>query len=205
MKKQSLLLTAVAVCLGTASAFAAVTSNVVGYVNKSIPSGLSLIANQLDNKTGNKLPDVLPAIPDGATVYKFNGAGYNSVGFFGGYDAGADAFTLNPGEGVFINVDAPTTLTFAGEVRQGNLSTPLVGNGLTVAASQVPQAGTIDTALGFAPHDGDTVYKFANGAFTALTYFGGWDAGSAPSLAIGEAVFILTDVNRSWDRTFVVN
>lgn len=204
MKKQSLLLTAVAVCLGTASAFAAVTSNVVGYVNKSLPVGLSLIANQLDNKTGNKLPDVLPTLPDGANVFKFNGAGYASVGYFGGYDAGADAITLNPGEGAFIYVDTASTLTFAGEVRQGNLSTPLVGNGLTVAASQVPQGGSIET-LGFVPHDGDTVYQFAGGKFTALGYFGGWDAGSAPSLAIGEAVFILTDVNRSWDRTFVVN
>lgn len=203
MKKQSLLLTAVAVCLGTASAFAAVTSNVVGYVNKSIPSGLSLIANQLDNKTGNKLTDVLPTLPDGATVYKFNGTSYSSVGYFGGYDPGADLITLNPGEGAFIAVDSATTLTFAGEVRQGTLNTPL-GNGLTVAASQVPQAGSIE-ALGFAPSDGDTVFQFAAGKFNAVSYFGGWDGGSAPSLAIGEAVFISTDVPRNWSRTFQVN
>lgn len=202
MKTQSLLFTAAAICLGAASAFGAVSSNIVGYVNKSITPGLSLIANQLDNKAGNKLPDVLPTLPDGATVFKFNGSGYNSVGYFGGYDAGADAITLNPGEGAFVYVDTATTLTFVGEVKQGNLSTPLA-NGLTVAASQVPQAGSIET-LGFVPHDGDTVYQFAGGNFNAISYFGGWDGGAAPSLAIGESVFILTDSVRSWDRSFTV-
>jgi hypothetical protein len=119
---------------------------------------------------------------------------------------GDPAMTLNPGEGAFIqNISGATfKALFVGEVKQGTLSTPLV-KGFQIVSSQVPQAGAVDSVLGFAPEDGDTVYRFNNatGAYTSATYeFGEW---VAPSLNVGEAFFLNKQGTGSvWTRTFSV-
>ena len=223
MKTQSLLLTAAAVCLGATSAFGAVSSNIVGYTKLSLNSGLNLIANTLDNKSGNKIADVIPAVPDGTTVYQFNGTTFASTQFLAnnpdnpaeGGIWSADA-TLAPGNGFFIEVASAASVTFVGEVLQGALSNP-VPNGLSIKASQVPQAGALDT-LGLLAGDGDTVFIYKGAAgYDGFQFLandpanpaagGIWTTTDtkAPSVTVGQAVFYSSAGQTTWNRTFTVN
>jgi len=120
MRTKTLLLTATLGAAGIASSFAQTpvySQNVVGYVNVQAPAGFSLIANPLDNKTGNNLNTILPGVPVGTTVYKYDGAtGFTSSVNFGTW---TPDLILAPGEGAFIQLAAPATLTFVGEVTLG--------------------------------------------------------------------------------------
>jgi hypothetical protein len=122
--------------------------------------------------------------------------------------AAAASQTVNPGEGVFVLNPTATTLTvtFVGEVPQGTLSTPLK-KGFQIAASQVPQAGTV-SALGYVPTDGDTIYQFdsAGQKYKTPNSFdlGEWTP-AEPSLAVGEAVFLNSANDKAWPRNFQVN
>ena len=221
MKTQSALLTAVALCLGTTSAFA-VSSNVVGYTRLSLNKGLNLIGNPLDNKSGNNIADVITYVPDGSTVYLYNGTTYGSTQFIANNpgvpaDGGqwTDAAVIKPGTGFFIDSSEAYVATFVGEVEQGSLSNP-VPSGLSIKSSQVPQADAIDK-LGLAPGDGDTVYYYTTGAgYTSYQFVandpanpaagGVWTTAdnAAPQLGIGQAVFISSAGQATWNRTFTV-
>ena len=75
MRTKTLLLTAFVGALGFTAAQAQVYSvNAVGYVNKSIPAGFSIVANPLNNGE-NKVADVFGANPGALTVYRFGDAG----------------------------------------------------------------------------------------------------------------------------------
>jgi hypothetical protein len=223
MKTQSLLFTAAAMCLGAASAFGAVSSNIVGYTKVSLNSGLNLIGNTLDNKAGNKIADVIPSVPDGTTVYLFNGTTFGSTQFLANDpenpSAGgiwtADA-TLAPGTGFFIETASATTVTFVGEVLQGALSNPIPA-GLSIKSSQVPQAAALDT-LGLVAGDGDTVFYYKGAAgYDSFQFLandpanpsagGIWTTtdNAAPQLAVGQAVFYSSAGQSTWNRTFTVN
>src|SRR6185369_11188893 len=73
MRTKTLLLTAALVGAGIASSMAqAVYSvNAVVYVNLSLTNGYSMIANPLNNGS-NALSQILPNVPDGATILKFD-------------------------------------------------------------------------------------------------------------------------------------
>jgi len=170
-------------------------------VNKDIPVGFSMIANPLKS-TSDTLGALIPAPPVFANFYKWNGAGFDIATFTpGGWDT--PAVTLNPGEGGFVNTDTAFTITFVGEVMQGNLQNPIPA-GFSIRASMVPQAGGVDalglTALGVF----DNVYKWNGTGYDIFTLTpGGWDP-SVPSLAIAESIFINAAAATSWDRTFTV-
>jgi hypothetical protein len=180
--------------------------NVVGYINVDVPTGFSMIANQLDSGN-NTVGSLMPSVPDNTTLFKFNpttGAYVANTFEFGEW--GDPTMTLNPGEGAFIQnlSGALFKALFVGEVKQGALSTPLV-KGFQIVSSQVPQAGAVDSILGFVPEEGDTVYRFNNatGAYSAATYeFGEW---VAPVLNVGEAFFLDKQGDgTAWTRTFNV-
>src|SRR5207249_175718 len=167
MRTKTLLLTAVLSAAGLASSFslaqgAVYSVNAVGYVNLTVPAGLSLIANPLD-ATDNTIANVLK-VPAGTQIYKFNGTGFTSALYDdidGWTSSGQPAgnITLNPGEGMFVrNNSGPFTNTFVGEVKQGNLSTPLPA-GLSIVASQVPQQGKVSTDLSFPLIAGTQIYS----------------------------------------------
>jgi hypothetical protein len=222
MKNKALLFTATAVCFGAASALGAVSSNVVGYTQVALAKGLNLAANTLDNTTGNHIADVLSYVPDGSTVYLFDGKKFSSSQFLANVPGDptqggiwtADA-AIAPGTGFFIDSSTAYTVTFVGQVLQGTLSNP-VPTGLSIKASQVPQAAAIDT-LGLAPGDGDQVFYFAAGKYTSYQFLandptnpaagGIWTTGdgNAPQLGIGQAVFISSSGKATWNRTFTVN
>lgn len=193
--------------------------NAVGYVNLDLPAGFSLIANPLNNGQ-NKLSAVIPTAPDGTTVFKFDGVGFDAnapsyidgFGWFQAPPADVNNYTLAPGQGVFISLPSAAKLTFVGEVPQGTLTTP-VPSGFSILASQVPQAGTLTTALGFTGADNDTFFKFlrAQQKYDDNTpqFFAeggvGWFP-AEPTLEVGESFFLLrTSAAGTWTRTFSVN
>lgn len=222
MKNKALLFTATAVCLGAASALGAVSSNVVGYTQVSLSKGLNLVANTLDDTTGNHIADVFPYVPDGSTVYLFNGKSFSSTQFLANSPGDptqggiwtADAIVA-PGTGFFIDSSTAYAVTFVGQVNQGTLSTP-VPSGLSILSSQVPQAAAID-ALGLAPGDGDQVFYYASTGYTSYQFLandptnpaagGIWTTGdgNAPQLGIGQAVFVSSSGKATWNRTFTIN
>lgn len=211
MKTKALLLAGL-VSLAGASVSEAQTVysvNSVGYINLTIPSGFSMIANQLFS-SGSTIAELLPTPQIGTKIYKFNGVGYDIKTFAGapinGWFPDGNA-TLLPGEGAFIfNPGAPFTLTFTGEVPTGNLSNPLVA-GFSIRSSIVPQSGALSSALGLPVAVGDKVYKYNGTGYTIYTLAGapinGWFP-SEPSVNVGESFFVFKGATASWDRNFSI-
>jgi hypothetical protein len=217
MRTKTVLLTAAVIAAGIAASQAQVYSvNAVGYVNLSLPAGFSMIANPL-NGTNNNLSTILPSVPNNTTIYRFNPTTQSFADgstFF--VDEGVGIWfpdaALPPGEGAFISLPAPTTLTFVGEVPQGTLVNPVPSN-FSIRSSIVPQAGALSSALGFPAQNGDTVYQWNRTTQQynpGLSYFvdegvGVWFP-SEPNISVGEGFFVQnTGAARQWTRTFNVN
>ena len=226
MRTKTLLLTAALSAAGVASSMAQVYSvNAVGYYTININNGIELIANQL-NTGGNTLDEVVKDAPSASFLYKFdNTHGYVSWENFGspgspqwiGGDlplGGALPSVLAPGEGAFLAVPSPTTLTFVGEVPQGNLATAILAGG-QIISSKVPQAGGVTSVLEWGPSgaegaDGSFIYLF-DGSVAVPTYDlddeyfvdSGWI--NDRTLAVGQAVFLQSTAAKTWSRTFSVN
>jgi len=166
-------------------------------VNYPAKAPFSLIANPLDNKAGNNLNNILPGVPLGTTVYRWNGTGFDSSVNFGTWNPD---LTLAPGEGFFINLTADTTLTFVGEVMLGALSNPIPA-GLSIKSSQVPQSDTLGN-LGFPAALGDTVYYYRNNGYVSSVYFGTWAPDLSP--AVAEAFWVNTSTAKPWTRNFTL-
>jgi hypothetical protein len=96
-------------------------------------------------------------------------------------------------------------VTFVGEVKQGSLSTPLSA-GFNLVASQVPQAGKIQTDLGLVLANNEAVYKFdaQTQQYSIFIYDDEW-LPSEPTLAVGEGVWVRKAAAGSWNRNFSVN
>jgi hypothetical protein len=212
MRTKTLLATAVLSAAGVATSMAQVFSvNAVGYINVDVPPGFSMIANQLNAGT-NTIAALLPSVPAGTTIYKFNGTGYDIASFDDLDNAWLPNgnITLNPGEGAFIRNPTQTTnrVTFVGEVPTGALVNP-VPAGFSIRSSQVPQAGKVTTDLGFPAAAGDTIYQFnsATGAYN-INSFDDLDNAwlpAEPTVAVGEAFFVRKGAAADWTRTFNVN
>ena len=217
MRTKTLLLTAALTAASTLASLAQVYSvNIVGYINLNLPTGFSMIANQLNNSPDNTLGNLLPNVAENTQVYKFNPAsgGFDSSFFSADNPGWSDpSVTLNPGEGCFFYVDpnfspSGATLTFVGEVQLS--SSVAVNNGFQILSSVVPQSALLDD-LGYAPRENDQVYFFnhASGGFDSYFFSAdnpGWSAPPVP--AVGQAFFLYADpnfgANRTWSRTFSV-
>jgi hypothetical protein len=217
MRTKTLLLSAAIGAAGVATSMAQVYSvNAVGYVNKTIPaSGFAMISNPL-KAADNTIDKLFAGVPDGTTIYKYTpGTGY-TIGTFDTLDNSFGALgkqTLEPGQGVFIkNPGAtPLTITFVGEVPQGDVSTAMVA-GLQMVSSKVPQAGT-PTELSFPTKAaqgltaGDQVYKFQTNQTYLIATFDdlddNWD--KAFTFDVGEAMFVKLGKPVNWTRQFSVN
>ena len=209
MRTKALILTAFVGALGIAGASAQVYSvNAVGYVNKSIPAGFSIVANPLNNG-GNKVSDVFGANPGSLTVYRFGDAGFTINSYdtdFEEWDDG-DA-VVAPGEGFFVlnSGDAAVNITFVGEVPQGDLSNALP-QGFSIRSSQVPQEGKLDVDLGFPTDEAVTVYQFGAAGYTISSYdsdFEEWDTDSTqgPVVGVAEGYWVLRESATNWTRSF---
>jgi len=214
MRTKTLLLTAAVLTAGLAASVAqsVYSVNAVGYVNKSLVAGYTLISNPL-NGTNNLLSTILPIVPEDTIVLKWDSA-TQSFGtpsqYYGGLGWLPDT-TLNPGEGAFINSPTATTVTFVGEVPQGNLTNQISGN-YSLLAHVVPQSISLaNPSVNFPVLEDDLVlfWDTATQSFaTPLQYYGtlGW-LPNEPVPAVAEGFFYNTapSAARSWGRTFSVN
>jgi len=205
MRTKTLLLAAVVVAAGISASQAQVYSvNAVGYVNKNIPVGFTMIANPL-NTTNNTIGNLLPSVPNFSNFLRWNGTGFDTATFiFGSWDQ--PQYTLNPGEGGFINTDTAFTITWVGDVMQGNLSNSIPA-GFSVKASQVPQTGGVSSVLGLNSLGiFDNLLKWNGNGYDTYTVLpgGSWDP-SEPVINVGEAFFINAGGSTSWNRSFSVN
>jgi len=196
---------------GTAFAADVTSQNIVGYHKATAPKGgFAIIANQLDNGSGNKVGDLIKAAPLGTTLYKFNG---NFVLNSSDGESWDDANqTLNPGEAAFVYnpTAADQTFTFVGEVKGINGDTSfaptLKGKSFSLVSSVVP----VDTAvadLGITAKLGDTIYTFVSGNFALNSNDGtGWDEPTA-KINVGSGFFFYNAqaADNKWTRSFTVN
>jgi hypothetical protein len=215
MRTKTALLIAVATAAGIATSVAQVFSvNAVGYVNKTIPAnGFALISNPL-NASNNTLAQLFQGVPNDTQVFFYTpGVGFSLAVFQELFEAWEPAALASreilPGEGVFVR--NPTaqdlTITFVGEVPQGNLTRALPA-GLQVVSSRVPQAGTA-TELGLVSAEGDQIFQWDAAAQTYrfsgyVELLGGWDPPLQP-LQVGDAFFLSKAAAGSWPREFNVN
>ena len=204
MRTKTLLLSAALAVATVATSMADVFSvNVVGYVNKTYPTGFSIINNPLVN-SNNTVGVLFPNVPFFTQIYKFGSGGYSSANTFVG-NWSDPTMTLSPGEGAFINFPSPYTNTYVGEVLIGAQTNSLVP-GFTLAGSKVPQAGALQGSLGVTPAFFDIVYKFDSANQTYLpanTFVGSWSGGD-PVIDVAEGFFYLNQqtTTNSWARTF---
>lgn len=218
MRTKTLLLTAAVSAAGVASSMAQGTVfsvNAVGYVNTVLTPKFNLIANPL-NAADNSINALFKngansTIPNGTQVYKFNGTAFTTLTYDdidGNFGTGGSA-TLVPGEGAFVRLNgtANLTVTFVGEVMQGDLKNAYP-KGLSIRSSQVPQEGQI-TAMGFKGKNGDQIFYYNTTKQGYDTYtFDDIDnafTGNPPALKVGQAFFLKAVNAGSWDRTFSVN
>jgi hypothetical protein len=214
MRTKTLLLIAAAVAAGIATSVAQVFSvNAVGYVNKTVPAnGFAMISNPL-TAANNSIAQLFQGVPNGFQVFVYTPQGFALTTydeFFGGWEPEALANQqLLPGQGVFVKNPTANqvTITFVGEVPQGDLTAQLP-QGLQVVSSKVPQAGT-PTDLGLPGAAGDQIFQWNTAtqsyAFSAYDdLFGGWEPALRP-LEVGDAFFLRKAAAGTWPRNFNVN
>jgi len=209
MRTKALILTAFVGALGIAGASAQVYSvNAVGYVNKSIPAGFSIVANPLNNG-GNKISDVFGGNPGSLTVYRFGDAGFSINSYDPDWEEWDDGdATVAPGEGFFVlnGGDAAVNITFVGEVPQGDLSNALP-KGFSIRSSQVPQEGKLDVDLGFPTDESVTVYQFGAAGYSISAYDSDWEEWDTndlkgPVVGVAEGFWVLRESATNWTRSF---
>jgi hypothetical protein len=199
--KRLVLIAATLLVAGNAAA-QVYSVNAVGYVNTALVSGFNLVANPL-NTGGNTVAEVYPTLPDGSLLYTYGAeTGFRVIQFDGEWLPSGET-VVAPGTGHFLRVPAAGTVTYVGEVPQGALTTPLVA-GFNLVGSKVPQAGKLQTDLGYQPADGDLVYQYGSGGYTVTQYDGEW-LPSEPALKVGEGIWIRKASAGNWTRNFSVN
>lgn len=209
MRTKTLILTAALVAAGVATSMAqpVYSINAVGYVNTVLKPGFNLISNPLV-AANNTIGELFKDLPDGSQVYKFDGTRFTTATKDETYVPTAAAnLTVLPGEGVFVRNPRTTdlTVTFVGEVMQGNLSIQLP-QGLSIRSSMVPQTGTA-AQMQLPAGDGDQFYQFdpSTQRYRTSTYDApDWVPALQP-LKVGEAFFIRKQQAATWTRNFSVN
>jgi hypothetical protein len=201
MRTKTLIIASALVAAGIVTSAAQVFSvNVVGYVNVTVPAGFSMIANPLNNTEGNTLSNLIPAPEFGTTVYRWNGATFDGSSFLGAW---IPDFEVNPGQGLFIELASASTLTFVGEVNQGELVVNLPA-GFEIISNTVPAEETL-TEMGIPAEFGDTAFFFRDGNYdTSASFLGAWIPDTVGP-RVGEAFWIQKGAAATWSRTFNVN
>jgi len=213
MRTKAIILGAALLAAGAATSMAqsnVYSLNVVGYINLNLTNGLNLVANQLDfdgTGTNNTIVGVFSnSLPQGSIVYKFTAGNFLTYQYGRGGWSGND--TLNPGEGCFVNVNSPITVTTVGQVLQGTTTNHLSG-ALTMVSSIAPLSGAVDGtgngALNYPAVQGDIVFTWDPVGQAYITYQngrGGWSPGD-PVISVGQGFFI-NSTTTSWVNTFTV-
>ena len=190
--------------------------SLVGYVNKQYPQGWSLIANPLNNTSGNTLDGLFGnTMPDGTQLSKWTGSAYNTFTYntVGWRDASlsyvGSSVTLPPGIGaVLFTPVLPPNITWVGNVIHDHgppplsdiirhPATPPASPGIYLLASTFPVVGsTFADIVGRAPNDGEAILTINSlGTPGVVHYDSGswWDSSSNlvpnPTVGIAESAF----------------
>ena len=219
MKTKALLAAGLLMAATAASSVAQTvySVNAVGFVNVTCPPGFTIIANPLSAAT-NTVQALMPSsLPFLSSVFKFDPiqGGFVSSVYLNNGNWTANNLSLIPGEGFFFKNPAATniTLTFVGNVMQGNLTNSLP-QGFSLVSSQVPQQGLVSTDLGLPVAFLDAVFRFngvgyvssvvvnaGNPPTTPPTFTGG-----EPTINVGEGFFVKKQSSAvNWTRVFSVN
>jgi len=172
---------------------------------RTVSNGLTLIANQLDHGS-NTLNAILPNVPDGSALYKYDnssstGAGWTISSFSAAADKwlDGDAITLNPGEGAFFQSPTNFTLTFRGTPHVPVLPVTIPSGAAYLLSRQTNDVGTFANIVGTPPSDGATVYQWDGSNYVVSIADSssptGWDDLSfnpapEPTAAVGEPLWI---------------
>lgn len=183
----------------------------IGPGTTNYPGTSSAIANQLDAPNGNTLNGLFDPMPDGTylpagtEIIKWGGSAYNYYTWNGSGWGGNGSVTLNPGEGAFLVNPSSNSIpiTFVGLVREGSLTLSLTG-GQSFIGSMLPKAGYLQTALGYNPNRGDTVFLWNGSSWSSYLYFrqlNSWTP-NEPVLNVGEGFFIKPSTNNVWRENY---
>lgn len=156
----------------------------------NINSGYDVIANQLD-RGDNTLEEILPAVPDGTYLHKFD----NAVGIYlsayyttaRGWDV--PNLTLHPGEAAFIRSPSFFNHIFKGTARTPVLPLPPCA-GFRFLSCQSNSPGTYENIVGGPLDEGTTAYIWNGVSHDTFVFtFGQWEP-AAPTVPIGRAMWI---------------
>jgi len=228
MRTKTILLSGVVAALSGASLMAQVYSlNAVGYINVTVPPNFSMLADQLYSVNQTTPQYISPLLDsqlldgahNGVEIFKYSNVnGYTiMIANASGWQGPATTTTLNPGEAAFIYNPFSTnlTLTFVGQVPQGNLTNTIYQN-FNLVSSIVPQSDALDDPSGPAlvPNATDEVFLYdpVNGyeIYIASGTAGSWQhpasLPASPTPAVGQGFFYYTAkaAGVSWTRTFTV-
>jgi hypothetical protein len=222
MKTKAILLAGILLTTGIASSTAQVYSvNAVGYVSVTLaPGEFKIICNPLNVVTNgtqnNTLDAILPGAPNNVTkIYRFDPVTQSfplsthiHTKRSSGWSPTGSTTTINPGEGFFVQSTALTniTLTFVGEVPQGNLNSTMQP-GFQLLAAHIPVAGLAQVDLKLPAINGDIVYLFRSGAYTTHTRRTSSWTGGEPSVNVAEGFYFksITSTNRTWSNSFTTS
>lgn len=131
-----------------------------------------LLGNPL-NAGLNTVQEVLPGVPNGTTVYVWDGFGFRVNTYTTLFGWEHPSHLVSPGRGFFLYAPQDFTLMFVGEVPQGQLVTPL-GSGWNLVSSQVPLGGYLisglHSGLQYPAIDTDIVFRWNVTAQEYLAY-----------------------------------
>lgn len=157
----------------------------------TFPAGVfELIANQLDNGSGNKISTLLSSLPNKSTVTEWNCASLVTSTKNAG--TWSTDYTLAPGQGAFVKSASTVTVTFSGTPvcpPSTNTLCPCGTESLLSYGLDCP--GTYEDITGLQPQEGSTVRRWNGSGYTINTFTGGaWTLG-APVLNVGAAAYFL--------------
>jgi hypothetical protein len=180
--------------------------NALGFVTVTLPPGFSMIANPLDGPS-NTVGELFKDWPDGTTLNKFDTRFFklaeNGVKFKKWTNPGEK---LALGEGaIFFNPTSDyKSITFVGQVTQGNLSVP-IPSGFSIRSSLVPQPGSLED-LGFPMANGDVIHLFDRDRqkYILHPYEGDkWTAGP-PVISLAESFWVAKTEPGNWSRNLII-
>jgi RHS repeat-associated protein len=158
----------------------------------NLNAGYNLIANQLDHGS-NALNDVMPQVPDGSVLHKYNnGSGiWTEAAYSTALGSWTPAtFTLSPGEGAFFQSPAAFTLVFHGTPHVPVLPITIPNGSTYLLSRQTNDVGDYTSIVGLAPANGASLSRWTGSSYIRYTFSGGVWSPSTPSVPVGQAVWI---------------